>query len=167
MSRTGGCIGWRRCLALCRCVSRGSLRQLWPWRDRHQLAVILPIHTRARPTASTCFCFDAVSRRRWLAGAPPAGRSARAQRRCEAIRLRLASNCAPQPRSCLRLTRLRSPSPWTRHSSAAVATAAASGGSRWQCRDLQRWPAGVWRRGEGRYGDRRADSTVGRASIPG
>jgi hypothetical protein len=35
----------------------------------------------------------------------------------------LASNCAPPPRSCLRLTRLRSPSPWTRHSSAAVATA--------------------------------------------
>ena len=51
-----------------------SLRRLWPWRDRHQLAVILPIHTRARPTASTCFCSDAVSRRRWLAGAPLAGR---------------------------------------------------------------------------------------------
>jgi hypothetical protein len=32
------------------------------------------------------------------------------------------------------------------------------GGSRWQRRDLWRWPAGVWRRGEGRYGDRRADS---------
>jgi hypothetical protein len=46
-----------------------SLRRLWSWRDGYQLAVVLPVHARARPSASTCFCSNAVSRRRRPAGA--------------------------------------------------------------------------------------------------